>query len=192
MEIYKCRYLYTHSTFSFYFWVHRARSTQGSGALTRSRCLEPLIADTAGSPFSACPVVAHSIAINFRHVNKLLTIMAFTQLCLWGALASYSDCNSAICPSCPPCSILRDTWAGIPQPALYSMYLPAGISPDLFDSLKIKFTHKQSYSWLHWEGLAGGCVSQTVGRWIKIKGGLITIPTVQQNLQLLSGRLLQN
>lgn len=44
--------------------------------------LEPLIADTAGSPFPACPAVTHNIAMNFRHRNKMLTIMPFTQLCL--------------------------------------------------------------------------------------------------------------
>lgn len=50
--------------------------------LSQDLCLEPLIADTAGSSFSACPAVTHSISMNSRHLNKMLTIMAFAQLCL--------------------------------------------------------------------------------------------------------------
>lgn len=98
MEEYKFTHLYTHLNFFLSFLGSSCQVHPGIQELSQdlSVLIEPLIAGTVGSPFSACPAVIHNIAMSGRHMNKMLTIMAFTQLCLRDALASYSDCNFAL------------------------------------------------------------------------------------------------
>lgn len=175
MKVCKCTYTCVlTSTFAFHFWVHHPSSTQRFGSFHKISvsCLSLSSLTLLEVPFQ-CPAVTLNIMMNFRHMNKMLTIMAFTQLCLWDGLASLHRLQLCvtICPSHLPCSIWRDTWAGIPQTALYSMLSTSWNKSRPIGSMKkiMKFTHKQSYSWLHWEELAGRSVSQTVDDGLKLK-----------------------
>lgn len=98
MEACKYTHLYTHLNLFLWFLGSSCQVHSGIQELSQdfSVLLEPPMTDTAGSPFTECPAVTHNTVMNLRHMNKMLTIMAFTQLCLWDAFASYSDCNSAL------------------------------------------------------------------------------------------------
>lgn len=83
--------------FSLHFWALHARSAQGFGSSQQDPHLsvlpERLITGSAPCPFSLRPPVTHNIAVNFKCVNKMFTIVAFAQLCTWDSFAFYSDCK---------------------------------------------------------------------------------------------------
>lgn len=105
MEVYKCTHLYTHLSFFLLFLASSFQVHPGIQELSQdlSVLFEPLISDTAGSSFSACPAVSHNIGMNFKYAHNysIYTAMALRCTCL---LLRLQLCIT-ICPCHLPCSI---------------------------------------------------------------------------------------
>lgn len=186
MEVYKCTHLYTHLSFSLSFLGSSCQVHPGIQELYKIS-----VSDLSLSSLTLLEVPFQSVqlslttAMNFRHNNKMLTIMAFTQLCLWDALASYSDCNSAL-PFVLPTYTLEHVKRHMSRNSTASFIQHISASWNKSRPIWSMKNHEvYPLAELQLAPLGGAGSKnhfQNSRRWIEIKGVLVTVTTVQQNL----------